>query len=138
MKSVGKFAFVVLSLLGTAVAQQNPPPAATGQPQGARRGMSVDDQLKMMTDRLNLTPDQQAKIKPLLEDARTQSQAVMKDDSLAQDDKRAKLRSIHESMNSKIRGVLNDTQKKQLDEIEQEMRDRMRQRQQGENPPPAK
>jgi Spy/CpxP family protein refolding chaperone len=140
MKSLRTLALLAMSLLGTAAfAQQNPPPPGGGdQPQGPRRGMSVDDQLKMMTEKLNLTADQQAKIKPFLEDARTQSQAVMKDDSLSQDDKRTKVRGIRESTNSKVRDVLTDTQKKQFDAMQQEMRDRMRQGQSGQNPPPPK
>jgi Spy/CpxP family protein refolding chaperone len=61
----------------------------------------------------------------------------MKDDSLSPDDRRAKGRSIRESTDTKIRGVLTDDQKKKYDAMQQEMRDRMRQRQQGgSNPPP--
>lgn len=137
MKHVRTFALLAVSLLGaTALAQQNPPPqppAGGGdQAQGQRRGMpSVDDQLKMMTDKLGLTADQQAKIKPILEDQRTQAQAVMKDDSLSQDDKRTKMRSLRESTNSKVSDLLTDDQKKKYTEWQQEMHDRMRQ------PPPG-
>lgn len=137
MKHVRTFALLAVSLLGAAaLAQQNPPPqppAGGGdQPQGQRRGMpSVDDQLKMMTDKLGLTADQQAKIKPILEDQRTQAQAVMKDDSLSQDDKRTKMHSLHESTNSKVSNLLTDDQKKKYTEWQQEMHDRMRQ------PPPG-
>ena len=123
-------------LAGAAFAQQNTPPAGEQQG-GQRRGMpSVDDQLKNLTERLSLTDDQQAKIKPILEDQRTQMQALMKDDSLSPDDRRAKGRSIRESTDTKIRDVLTDDQKKKYDAWQQEMRDRMRQRQQGGNNPP--
>lgn len=137
MKHVRTFALLALFLLGAAaLAQQNPPPqppvGGGDQPQGQRRGMpSVDDQLKMMTDKLGLTTDQQAKIKPILEDQRTQAQAVMKDDSLSQDDKRTKMRSLRESTNSKVSDLLTDDQKKKYTEWQQEMHDRMRQ------PPPG-
>ena len=96
---------------------------------------SVDDQVKMMSDRLNLTPDQQTKIKPILEDQRTQAQALMKDESLSDDDRRNKMRTLRESTNSKIRDVLTDDQKKQFDEMQQQMRDRGRQQPGGDNPP---
>lgn len=138
MKHVVRTVLLLLAvslLAGAGFAQQNPPPA--GDQQGQRRGMpSVDDQLKNLTERLSLTDDQQAKIKPILEDQRTQMQALMKDDSLSQDDRRAKGRSIRESTDSKIRDVLTDDQKKKYDAWQQEMRDRMRQRQQGGNNPP--
>lgn len=87
--------------------------------------------LRSPSKTLNLTADQQTKIKPILEDHRTQAQALMKDDSLSQDDKRTKMRSLRESTNSKIRDVLTDDQKKQFDEMQQQMRDRMRQQQPG-------
>lgn len=141
MKAMRKVLLLVICLLGAAAfAQQNSPPGGGDQPQpqGQRRGMpSVDDQIKMMTDRLNLTADQQAKIKPILENQRTQAQALMKDDSLSQDDKRAKMRSLRDSTNSKIRDVLTDAQKKQFDEMQQQMRDHMRRQQPGggDNPP---
>jgi Spy/CpxP family protein refolding chaperone len=142
MKSMRKVVLVAIFLLGAVCfAQQNPPaqpPPGGDQTQGPRRGMpSVDDQLKMLSDRLKLTADQQAKIKPVLEDQRTQMQALMKDDSLSQDDRRAKMRSVRDSTNSKIRDVLTDDQKKQFDEMQQQMRDRMRGQQPGgQNPPP--
>jgi periplasmic protein CpxP/Spy len=140
MKHIKSIVLLALALVASAaLAQQEPPKGAGDQPQGQRRGMpSVDDQLKNLTDKLSLTADQQTKIKPILEDQSQQMQALMKDDSLSQDDRRAKGRSIRESTNTKIRDVLTDDQKKKYDEWQQEMRDRMRQRQGGDNPPPPK
>ena len=91
---------------------------------------SVEDQLKNLTERVGLTDDQQAKIKPILEDARAQMQKVMQDDSMSREDKMAKGRSMREATNSKIREVLNDDQKKKFDDLQKEMQER-RQRQQG-------
>jgi Spy/CpxP family protein refolding chaperone len=142
MKLARTFVLFATSLLGAAAfAQQNPPPSPPpgggDQPQGQRRGMpSVDDQVKMLSDRLNLTADQQTKIKPILEDQRTQAQALRKDDSLSDDDRRTKMRALRESTNSKIRDVLTDDQKKQFDEMQQQMRDRGRQPQPGGDNPP--
>lgn len=131
-------------LLGLAGFAQQPAPATTNQQPnpGAAQGPAghamptVDDQLKHMTDRLGLSTEQQTKIKPILEDSHLQAQTVMNDSSLTPEDRRAKMRSLHESSSAKIRDVLNDDQKKKYDEWQQEMRDRMRQRQSGENPPP--
>src|SRR5258708_38265311 len=117
-----------------AFAQQNPPPP--GPPGGGRGPMSVDDQLKGLTDRLNLTADQQAKIKPILEDSHSQMQKIMQDDSMSQEDKRAKGRSIREATNGKIREVLTDDQKKQFDEMLERQRQRQQQQQQGGGAPP--
>jgi Spy/CpxP family protein refolding chaperone len=141
MKLTRTFVLLATSLLGAAaLAQQNPappPPAGGGdQPQGQRRGTpSVDDQVKMLSDRLSLTADQQTKIKPILEDQRTQAQALRKDDSLSEDDRRNKMRTLRESTNSKIRDLLTDDQKKQFDDMQQQMRDRGRQQQPGGDNP---
>jgi periplasmic protein CpxP/Spy len=140
MRLTRTFVLLATSLLGAAAfAQQNPappPPSGGDQPQGQRRGMpSVDDQIKMMSDRLNLTPDQQTKIKPILEDQRTQAQALRKDESLSDDDRRNKMRTLRESTNSKVRDILTEDQKKQFDEMQQQMRDRGRQQPGGDNPP---
>jgi Spy/CpxP family protein refolding chaperone len=137
MKQIKMIVLAAVCLLAVAAfaQQSNPPaqpPAGGDQQQGQRRGpMSVDDQLKNLTDRLSLTADQQGKIKPVLEDRNTQMQALMKDQSLSQEDRRSKGRAIQESTTAKIRDVLTDDQKKKYDEMQQEMRDRQRQRQGG-------
>ena len=136
MKQVTTAIFAALLLLGLTAFAQQQNPSGQAQPSGdqgqARHAMpSVDDQLKNLTDKLSLTADQQAKIKPILQDTQTQAQAVMKDSSLSQDDRRAKMRSLHESSSAKIRDVLNDDQKKKFDDWQQEMR---RQHQAGEPP----
>src|SRR6266852_4860102 len=54
MKSIKMILLLAVSMLTLgAFAQQNPPPP--GPPGGGRGPMSVDDQLKGLTDRLNLT-----------------------------------------------------------------------------------
>ena len=142
MRQIKTIISAVFVLLALAVygQQQNPsaPAPSSGGTQGpaAHRCMpSVDDQLKNLTYRLSLTADQQAKIKPILEDTHAQSQTLMNDSSLSQDERRNKMRSLHETSSTKIRDVLNDDQKKKFDAWQQEMRDQMRQRQGGENPP---
>lgn len=137
IKTIISAAFVLLAL-AVYGQQQNPsgqaPSSGGMQGQAPHHAMpSVDDQLKNMTDRLNLTADQQAKIKPILEDTHSQAQTLMNDNSLSQDDRRSKMHSLHESSSAKIRDVLNDDQKKKFDAWQQEMR--ARQHPGGENPP---
>jgi Spy/CpxP family protein refolding chaperone len=98
--------------------------------------MSPADQVKELTEKLSLTDDQQGKIKTILEDTRDQMQKIRADDSLSQEDKMAKGRGLRETANGKIRELLTDDQKKKFDQLEQERRDRMRQRQQGGGEPP--
>ena len=117
-------------------AQQGPPPQGGEGHGGPRRGMpTAEEQLAMLTERLSLMPDQQAKVKTILEEQRTQMQAFMKDESLSREDRGAKMRDIHEGFKTKVRALLTDEQQKKADAMEQEMRDRMQKRQQGGDAP---
>lgn len=130
--------FCAMALATSAFAWQGAAPAGKEGSEGHGRGghqmMTVGDQLKDMTQKLNLTSDQQAKIKPILEDTHQQMQAFMKDESLSREDKVSKLRSLHQSTLAKVRDVLTDEQKKKLD---QEMRDRMQSQQEKKDNPGA-
>lgn len=46
---------------------------------------SVDQHLQMLSEKLNLTDDQKAKIRPILQDQMQQMKAVREDSSLSQD-----------------------------------------------------
>jgi Spy/CpxP family protein refolding chaperone len=134
MKIFQKLILLAVCMLAVgAFAQQNPPAQGGGDDQGRpRRGMpSVEDQVKNLTEKLSLTDDQQAKVKTILEDTRSQMMKVMQDDSISREDKMAKGRSLREASNGKIRDLLTDDQKKKFDDMQKEAQERMRQRQQG-------
>jgi Spy/CpxP family protein refolding chaperone len=133
-----KYLRTVVLLAGGALAlagwAQQP---AQSEEHGQRAGRampSVDDQVAAMTDELNLTADQQAKIKPVLQDQHDQMQGLMRDTSLSPDDRRAKARSVHQTTVAKVREVLNDDQKKKYDAWQQEMREKMRSHMESEPP----
>ena len=115
-----------------------------GQQRGERRGQpSVDDILKDLTQKLNLSTDQQSKIKPILADTHKQMESIHQDDSIAREDKMEKMHALHDAATAKIRGVLTDDQKKQFDKMEQERREHTQQRReqhenqnQNQNQPP--
>jgi periplasmic protein CpxP/Spy len=129
-------AFVVVMALvisaGTAFsqddqAQQAPPPqGANGERMGGHRQMpTVDEQLKHMTKKLDLSDDQQGKVKAILEDQRTKMEALHNDTSIPREDKRGKMGEIHQSSETQIRTVLNEDQQKKFDKMQQEQHDRM-------------
>jgi Spy/CpxP family protein refolding chaperone len=66
---------------------------------------------------LNLTDDQKAKILPILQDTHTQSQSLRKDTSLSLEDRRAKMRELHEKSMTQIRGLLTAEQQAKMDEM---------------------
>lgn len=86
---------------------------------------SAQEHLAHMSKELNLTDDQKAKIKTILDDEHTQMEALHQDESTGRSDKMAKMKSIHESNASKIREVLNADQQKKFDEMEKRHKEGM-------------
>jgi protein CpxP len=124
---------------------QDAPPAPAQQPgPGMGRGMgrrpmeSVDDQIKHLSKKLNLTDDQQAKLKPILEDQRKQMEQIHGDSSLSREDRFSKMQALRQSADTQIKSVLTEEQQKSFDKMRAEQQDRMKQwRRGGENAPPA-
>jgi len=87
----------------------------------AMGAMTPESRLKMLTEKLNLTEDQQAKLKPILEDESTQMKTLHDDTSLAPEDKRAKMKELHGSSTEKINAVLTPDQQSKWKQMKQEM-----------------
>ena len=83
-------------------------------------GESVDQHLQMLSEKLNLTDDQKAKLKPVLQDQMQQMKAVREDSSLSQEQKHAKMKSIHESLDDQINAVLTPEQQAKFKQMRQE------------------
>ena len=117
--------------------QQSAP--GMGRHMGGRHMPTVDDQLKHLTKKLNLSDDQQAKLKPILEDQRKQMDGIRSDSSLSREDRFGKMREIRQSSDTQIKSVLNDDQQKNFDKMREEQASRMKRwhNQGGDNAPPA-
>ena len=117
---------------------QDPAPAPAPQAQdgnGGRGGRMQERQMEMMTQKLNLTADQQTQVKAINQDTMKQMMALRDDTSLSQDDKRSKMMDLRKSSSDKIRGILTDEQKPKFDEMQAQMRERMKERQQSGSAP---
>jgi periplasmic protein CpxP/Spy len=118
--------------------EQSQPSSGSGQAMGHghRHGMAMDpdNQLKHLSKRLNLTDDQQAKVKPILEDQQKQMQQLWSDNSLSRQDRFSKMRDIRENSDSQIKNVLNEDQQKKFDQMREEQRSRMREHMGGNQP----
>lgn len=114
---------LTLGVTAAATAQDNPPPPQEqGQAPGpGARRMDPDRQLQHMTRALDLTADQQSQIKPILVDRQQKMEAMFQDQSLSQEDRRAKMQSIRQDTRSRIEAVLNDQQKQKFESMEQRM-----------------
>lgn len=74
----------------------------------------ADAHLQMLSQKLNLTDDQKAELKPLLQAQEQQLKAVYGDTSLSQEQKAAKKKALHESFLEQINAVLTPEQQAKL------------------------
>ena len=94
--------------LALAKSQAAPAPQAAGKEMGMRGG------LQAAVESLNLTDDQKVKVKDIFADAKTKRQAVSSDTSLSDDQKKAKMKELHEGTLAKLNEVLTPEQQTEL------------------------
>jgi protein CpxP len=121
------FALAILLAIAlplTLVAQTEAPPAPPQGQMGDHQHMgrmggppSPQQHLDHLSKMLNLTDDQKAKIKPILENESTQVQALHQDTTLSMQDRRTKMRDIHDSTLSQVRPLLTSDQQTKLDSM---------------------
>jgi len=119
----------MVALFSVAMYAQQPDQNAGqgGEHRGERMGrgpMSPQAELDRLTKDLNLTKDQQDKIKPILEDQQKQMQALRDDTSTDQQDRMSKMRDIRKSHIDQVRGVLTSDQQTKFDEMQKKMMER--------------
>ena len=116
---------VGVCISGYAQSDQQQPSQEQG-PHGMGRGHggppSADQQLAHLTQALSLTSDQQAKIKPILEDQTKQMEALHQDTSMSRQDHFTKMQEIQKTTHTQIREVLNSDQQQKFDSL---MKNRM-------------
>ncbi len=108
----------VLMVAITGFAQQ---PAPSGQQEHGTTAVSpVDRHLRALSEQLNLTSEQQDKLRPILQGMFDGQQKIMADTSLSNDQRHEQIKALHEKIDKQARQYLNDDQKKKLDELEAE------------------
>jgi len=80
----------------------------------------VEAHLKMLAEKLDLTSDQQTRVKPILQEMHDAAQKAMQDETMSSDDRRDRTRTALDRADKQIRPLLSDDQKKKLDQFEQE------------------
>jgi len=76
---------------------------------------TLDDQLKTLTDRLNLDSTQQSMVKVILEHRQTELFDVVKNQSLSAVDRFNAVKAVHERADDRISRILNPEQSKKFD-----------------------
>lgn len=95
-----------------------PPPgprrAEAGQPAPGPR-FSIDQRVQRYTQQLNLTQEQQTKLRALLEEEQKKIQELRTNTAVAPPERMSKVRQIREETNNKIREMLTPEQREKFD-----------------------
>ena len=127
MKSMFRIAviaagFAVAALPAVRAADETQPapggqntPGQTTRPE--RRGPRMDpaERLKHLSEVLNLTDDQKAKVAAILKDDQEKGQAIRNDSSLSREDRRAKMMDLMKDSQTRIRALLTPEQQQKFD-----------------------
>ena len=89
----------------------------------AHNNMSnAEEHVRMLSEKLNLSTEQQEKARPIIQNMLQERQELMRDQSLSSDQRSRKQRALHERADRELRHFLNDDQKKKLDDLEAQHR----------------
>lgn len=112
----------ILLVAPTAIAQQPAPHTDhANQEQQSQGGVpTVDQHLKLLSEKLDLTADQQTKALPILQEMQDSTQKFMQDENMSLDERRDNAKTARYKADRKLRVILTDEQKKKLDQLEEE------------------
>jgi Spy/CpxP family protein refolding chaperone len=79
---------------------------------------------------LNLTDSQKEQLKPIIQDRQEKMQALRSDTSLRRGQRARKMKGILEDSDKKIKAILTPDQQKLYEAMEQQMRERRKERRQ--------
>jgi periplasmic protein CpxP/Spy len=109
-------------------------PPAGQRPPGMRGTITLDQ----LAQQLNLTDDQKAKVKPILEARDQKVRELRGDTSLTPEDRRAKMKALRDDMTTQMKAILTPEQFDKWQKLPPAgMRDRRAGPPPGGNPPPA-
>lgn len=80
----------------------------------------VEQHLAVLTEKLGLTADQQARVRPMVQELHDSMQAIVDDASLTHQERMEKIKPLRMKADKELRTVLDDDQKKKLDQLEAE------------------
>jgi Spy/CpxP family protein refolding chaperone len=79
--------------------------------------------LEWLSKELNLTDEQKTKVKPILDEQTKQMHATQEDSSLTQEQKRDKMKQIHQTTHSQINEILTPEQQKKFAELKEQQKE---------------
>lgn len=102
---------IILAALAMLAQQTSTQPAA----KDAGNFPTVDAQMKVLIQKLDLTAEQQSKIRPIMQELHDYSVKLMQDPSLSQQERLDKVRPRRMEAGKKVREFLTEDQKTKLD-----------------------
>jgi len=96
--------------------QSNAPSTQQPTKQWHHRGKH-GDHLARMAKKLNLSQDQQDKLKPIFEKQHEQAKAIKNDTSLTEDQKKEKFQALRQDTMAQMNGILTPEQQQQLQQM---------------------
>jgi len=118
-------ATTIFVLALTAPAQQAPGTPSNIDKDSPVQHSSASDaeaHLRVLSENLSLTAEQQDKMRPILQNMLEERQKLMHDQSLSAEQREEKQRTLHDKADREARKFLNQEQKKKLDELEAQHR----------------
>ena len=97
-----------------------------GGREGGERHMDPSKRAQMLSQRLDLTNDQQSKVKEIFTAQQKKMQSLMQDESGSREDKRAKFEQLRSETDSQIRAVLTGDQQQKFDTMLKDREQHMR------------
>ncbi|HEV7777619.1 MAG TPA: hypothetical protein VGO76_12195 [Luteibacter sp.] len=142
MKHTLRLAVFALSLgavmAATAAPQVSSPPASTASMGKAdRTAPDPQQQIARLTKQLDLSPDQVAKITPILQDRQQRVAALRSDASLKPADRKAQMLALMESSGSQLNAVLTPDQRQKFAQWKQDAKQRRQDAKAGNAPSKA-
>jgi Spy/CpxP family protein refolding chaperone len=130
MDRIRLFAIGMLMMFALAAGAQQTASASSGiekENHGSTQTATdpVERHLKGLSEKLNLTPDQEDRVRPILQEMHDAMGKVEQNQTLSDDERKAQMHAAFMKADGKIREVLTDDQKKTLDQLEQEMHPEM-------------
>jgi len=142
MNWIRSLAVATLLIFALAVlAQQTATKPSTSSEGGAENAgamPTVEEQLQVFAEKVDLTASQRAKVRPILQKLHDATKKLMQDERLSREERLAKVRPQRKQADKKIRALLNDDQKKKLDQYLAGPHGEMHDGLSGATPPPQR
>ena len=127
---------LTLGIAGVAIGQDNEAkqPPARERLQHVHTPQSIDEKLANLTKDLELTPEQQRQVRPLLQEHHDKIQALLdKNPNLSRKDLGPQIHAISDETHHQIEALLTEHQK----QLAKSMQERMRNREESSRPAPS-